>query len=113
MPGYVHAWYQDIGAHVKKDQLLATIDTPELDQQITQARADLGAAQAAQKLSAITAQRWENLLPLDAVSKQDAEDKEEDLESKIGAVKAAAGQSGPASGAERLRPASSRPSTAW
>ena len=68
---------------------MATIDTPELDQQIGQARADLGAAQAAQKLSAITAQRWENLLPLDAVSKQDAETKEEDLESKIGAVKAA------------------------
>jgi multidrug efflux pump subunit AcrA (membrane-fusion protein) len=75
VPGYVHAWYQDIGAHVKKDQLLANIDTPELDQQIDQARADLSAAQAAQKLSAITAKRWENLLPLDAVSKQDAETK--------------------------------------
>jgi multidrug efflux pump subunit AcrA (membrane-fusion protein) len=89
VPGYVHAWYQDIGAHVKKDQLLANIDTPELDQQIDQARADLSAAQAAQKLSAITAKRWENLLPLDAVSKQDAETKEEDLESKNGAVKGA------------------------
>ena len=44
VPGYVHAWYQDIGAHVKKDELLATIDTPELDQQIGQARADLSAA---------------------------------------------------------------------
>lgn len=89
VPGYVLAWYQDIGAHVKKNQLLATIDTPELDQQITQARADLSAAQAAQKLSAVTAKRWENLLPLDAVSKQDAETKEEDLESKNGAVQAA------------------------
>ncbi len=89
VPGYVHAWYQDIGAHVKKDQLLATIDTPELDQQITQARADLSAAQAAQKLSAATARRWQTLLPLDAVSKQDAEDKEEDLESKNGAVESA------------------------
>src|ERR1700728_1859988 len=89
VPGYVHAWYQDIGAHVKKDQLLANIDTPELDQQIDQARADLSAAQAAQKWSAITAKRWENLLPLDAVSKQDAETKEEDLESKNGAVKGA------------------------
>ena len=38
VPGYVHAWYKDIGAHVKKGDLLATIDTPELDQQITQAR---------------------------------------------------------------------------
>ena len=89
VPGYVHAWYKDIGAHVKKGDVLATIDTPELDQQISQARADLSNAQAAQKLSAITAQRWQNLLPLDAVSKQDAEEKEEDLESKTGAVKAA------------------------
>ncbi|HXL70344.1 MAG TPA: efflux RND transporter periplasmic adaptor subunit [Rhizomicrobium sp.] len=89
VPGYVHAWYQDIGAHVKKDQLLATIDTPELDQQITQAHADLGAAQAAQKLSDVTARRYQTLLPLDAVSKQDTEDKQEDLESKNGAVKSA------------------------
>jgi RND family efflux transporter MFP subunit len=89
VPGYVHAWYKDIGAHVKKGDLLATIDTPELDQQISQARADVGAAIAAQKLSGTTARRWESLLPLDAVSKQDAEEKEEDLASKTGAVKAA------------------------
>lgn len=89
VPGYVHAWFKDIGAHVKKGDVLATIDTPELDQQISQARADLSNAQAAQKLSAITAQRWQNLLPLDAVSKQDAEEKEEDLQSKTGAVRAA------------------------
>ncbi|HEX3754886.1 MAG TPA: efflux RND transporter periplasmic adaptor subunit [Rhizomicrobium sp.] len=89
VPGYVHAWYKDIGAHVKQGELLATIDTPELDQQISQARADLGEAVAAQKLSATTAGRWESLLPLDAVSKQDVEEKEEDLASKSGAVKAA------------------------
>ena len=89
VPGYVRAWYKDIGAHVKKGDVLAKIDTPELDQQISQARADLSNAQAAQKLSAITAQRWQNLLPLDAVSKQDAEEKEEDLQSKTGAVTAA------------------------
>lgn len=89
VPGYVHAWYKDIGAHVKKGDLLATIDTPELDQQISQASADVGAAIAAQKLSGTTAQRWESLLPLDAVSRQDAEEKEEDLASKTGAVKAA------------------------
>jgi multidrug efflux system membrane fusion protein len=89
VPGYVHAWYRDIGAHVKKGDLLATIDTPELDQQISQARADVSAAAAAQKLSGTTAQRWESLLPLDAVSKQDAEEKEEDLAGKTGAAKAA------------------------
>src|SRR6202034_4447889 len=67
VPGYVHAWNKDIGAHVKKGDLLAIIDTPELDQQISQARADLGAAAAAVKLSGTTAQRWESLLPMDAV----------------------------------------------
>ena len=78
-----------IGAWVKKGDVLATIDTPELDQQISQARADAGAAVSAQKLSAITAQRWNSLLPLDAVSKQDAEEKNQDLASKIGAAKGA------------------------
>jgi multidrug efflux system membrane fusion protein len=89
VPGYVQAWYKDIGAHVKKGDVLATIDTPELDQQISQARADMGAAEAAEKMSGTTAQRWQSLLPLDAVSKQDAEEKEEDLASKTGAAKAA------------------------
>jgi multidrug efflux system membrane fusion protein len=89
VPGYVHAWYKDIGARVKKGDVLALIDTPELDQQISQARADLGAAQSAQKLSAVTAERWNSLLPLDAVSKQDAEEKTNDLASKAGATKSA------------------------
>lgn len=89
VPGYVHAWNKDIGARVRKGDLLATIDTPELDQQISQARADLSAATAAAKLSGTTAERWESLLPLDAVSKQDAEEKEEDFASKSGAAKAA------------------------
>jgi multidrug efflux system membrane fusion protein len=89
VPGYVHAWYKDIGARVKKGDVLALIDTPELDQQISQVRADLGAAQSAQKLSAVTAERWNSLLPLDAVSKQDAEEKTNDLASKAGATKSA------------------------
>jgi len=89
VPGYVHAWYKDIGARVKKGDVLATIDTPELDQQITQARADLGQAVSAQKLSEVTNQRWASLLPLDAVSKQDAEEKSQDLTAKQGATEAA------------------------
>jgi membrane fusion protein, multidrug efflux system len=89
VPGYVHAWYKDIGAHVKKDDVLALVDTPELDQQISQARADVGAARSAEKLSAVTAERWNSLLPLDAVSKQDAEEKTTDLASKTGATNAA------------------------
>jgi len=89
VPGYVHAWYKDIGARVKKGDVLALIDTPELDQQIAQARADLGAALSAKKLSATTAERWNSLLPLDAVSKQDVEDKNQDLAGKSGAAAAA------------------------
>ncbi|HUO01736.1 MAG TPA: efflux RND transporter periplasmic adaptor subunit [Rhizomicrobium sp.] len=86
--GYVHAWYQDIGAHVKKDQLLATIDTPDLDQQIANARANLNASVAAQKLALVTAQRWEDLLKQGAVARQDADTKEEALESANATVKA-------------------------
>jgi RND family efflux transporter MFP subunit len=88
VPGYVHAWYKDIGARVKKGDVLASIDTPELDQQISQARADLGAAVSAKQLSGTTAARWNALLPLDAVSKQDVEDKDQDLASKTGAANA-------------------------
>ncbi len=89
VPGYVKSWQYDIGAHVKKGDVLAVIDTPELDQQILQARADLSAAQSNEKLSAATAERWNGLLPLDAVSKQDVEDKNADLASKAGAAKSA------------------------
>jgi multidrug efflux system membrane fusion protein len=88
VPGYVHAWYQDIGAHVKKDQLLATIDTPDLDQQIANARANLNVSAAAQKLALVTAQRWEDLLKQGAVARQDTDTKEEALESANATVKA-------------------------
>lgn len=89
VPGYVHAWYQDIGAHVKKGQLLATIDTPDLDQQIANARANLNVTIAAQKLALVTAQRWADLLKQDAVDRQDYDTKEEALESANATVKAA------------------------
>jgi RND family efflux transporter MFP subunit len=89
VPGYVKAWYKDIGASVKQGDVLAVIDTPELDQQIAQARANFGTAQAAERLSGATAKRWESLLPLDAVSKQDVEEKDADLAAKAGSVKAA------------------------
>ena len=89
VPGYVHAWYQDIGAHVKKNQILATIDTPDLDQQIVNARANVNAAVAAQKLAHVTAQRWEDLLRQGAVARQDADTKEEALESANASVNAA------------------------
>jgi len=80
--GYVKAWYVDIGQPVKAGQLLAEIDSPDLDAQVAQARADLATAQANQKLSATTAERWKGLLASDAVSRQDAEDKYGDLAAK-------------------------------
>ena len=87
--GYVKSWNRDIGAHVKKGEVLAVIDTPELDQQITQARADLSAAVAAQKLSAVTAARWHDLLRQDAVAQQDVDIKDADLAAKNEALKSA------------------------
>ncbi|HZQ25317.1 MAG TPA: efflux RND transporter periplasmic adaptor subunit [Terriglobales bacterium] len=71
--GYLRRWYTDIGAHVKKGQLLAEIETPELDQQLQQARANLSTAEANLNLAQITAQRYEGLLKSDSVSKQETD----------------------------------------
>src|SRR5467141_2965037 len=71
--GYVKAWYFDIGAHVKQGQLLAEIETPEVDQQLQQARADFDTAQANLRQAQITADRWEALLKSDAVSQQETD----------------------------------------
>ncbi len=69
--GYLTHWYFDIGSEVKKGQLLAEIETPELDQQLRQARADLTTAQANAKLAGITAHRTAELLKSDSVSTQE------------------------------------------
>jgi RND family efflux transporter MFP subunit len=87
--GYIKAWHVDIGAHVKAGQVLADIDTPELDQQLAQAKADLATAAANQKLAQTTAKRWNSLLAQDAVSRQEAEEKNGDLEAKTALVTAA------------------------
>lgn len=71
--GYVKNWYFDIGAHVKKGQLLAEIETPEVDAQLRQARADLATSQANLHLAEITATRYQDLLKSDSVSKQDTD----------------------------------------
>lgn len=71
--GYVKKWYFDIGAHVKKGQLLAIIETPELDQQLEQARHNLATAQANLELARITKERYDGLLKKRAVSQQDAD----------------------------------------
>lgn len=87
--GYVKAWYADIGAHVKSGQLLADIDTPEVDQQLLQARADLNTAQANSNLSQLTAQRFEGLKNTDSVSKQDVDNAEGDYAAKQAMVSSA------------------------
>src|ERR1700756_1102180 len=71
--GYLRKWYFDIGAHVKKGQLLAIIETPEVDQQLQQARSNLLTAQANLELAAITKTRYQGLLTKNAVSQQDVD----------------------------------------
>src|ERR1700675_3281575 len=71
--GYVKKWYVDIGASVKKGQLLAEIDTPEVDQQLRQSRSNLATAEANLKLAEITKNRYLDLLKTNAVSQQDAD----------------------------------------
>ena len=87
--GYLKHWYVDIGAHVKAGQLLADIETPEVDQQLRQSRADLGTAEANLNLSKITTTRYADLLKTDSVSKQDADNAEGDYEAKQATVQSA------------------------
>jgi RND family efflux transporter MFP subunit len=92
--GYVSKWYVDIGTPVKTGQLLATIDAPEVDQQLVAARADLETARANQNLSQTTATRWSTLLQKDAVSKQESDEKQGDLAAKKALTNAAAANVG-------------------
>jgi RND family efflux transporter MFP subunit len=71
--GYLQKWYFDIGAHVKKGQLLAVVDTPEVDQQLQQSLSNLNTAKANLTLAEITKNRYEGLLKKNAVSQQDAD----------------------------------------
>lgn len=87
--GYLKKWYHDIGSRVHKDDLLVDIDTPEVDQQLSQARADLNTAQANANLSKITAARYQELIKTDGVSKQEVDNAVGDLEAKTAAVKSA------------------------
>jgi multidrug efflux system membrane fusion protein len=87
--GYLKQWYVDIGTKVKSGQTLATIDVPDQDQQLAQAKADLATAVANEKLSAITAKRWNALLKENAVAPQDVDEKNGDLAAKIAATASA------------------------
>jgi RND family efflux transporter MFP subunit len=77
--GYLKKWYKDIGSHVAKGELLAEIDTPEIDQELAQARADLVTAQANLSLSTLTDARYQDLIKSDSVSRQDLDNANGDL----------------------------------
>lgn len=87
--GYLKKWYHDIGSHVNQGELLADIDTPEVDQQLAQARADLGTSQANENLSRITATRYEELIKTDGVSKQEVDNAVGDYAAKRAAAASA------------------------
>jgi RND family efflux transporter MFP subunit len=87
--GYVKQWYTDIGTPVKAGQLMADIDTPEVDDQLRQAEADLGTAQANGALADSTARRWKALLATDSVSKQETDEKVGDAQAKTAMVASA------------------------
>ncbi|MHB8477114.1 MAG: efflux RND transporter periplasmic adaptor subunit [Steroidobacteraceae bacterium] len=88
--GYLRAWHTDIGTPVKKGQLLAEIESPEVDRQLSQAEADLATAQANYLLAKSTDVRWQGLLATESVSRQDAEQRAGDAAAKKAAVQSAA-----------------------
>ena len=91
VPGYLLMWYKDIGARVKAGELLGVIDTPDLDQQLHQAMADLNSAQANLTLAEVTAKRWKALLSSSSVSQQSVDEKVADavaLKAKVAAAQA-------------------------
>ena len=87
--GYLKRWHVDIGAHVKAGQVLAEIETPELDQQLLQAQADLATSRANERLSQTTTARWAKMLASDSVPQQEADEKAGDYEAKKAIVAAA------------------------
>jgi RND family efflux transporter MFP subunit len=87
--GYLKRWTADIGTHVKKGQLLAEIDTPELDQQLMQARADQATAEANTRLASTTAERYRDLIKTDSVSRQDLDNANGNFEAKQAAEESA------------------------
>jgi RND family efflux transporter MFP subunit len=87
--GYLKSWHADIGARVKAGQLLAEIDTPEVDQQLQQARADLSTVEANLHLAEITATRYKDLMKSDSVAQQDVDNANGNYEARRTAVESA------------------------
>jgi RND family efflux transporter MFP subunit len=88
--GYLKRWYADIGTRVHTGQLLAEIETPEVNHELQQARADLAVAEANLKLAQTTAARWKFLLKTQSVSQQETDQKVGDMNSKQAMVDSAA-----------------------
>lgn len=86
--GYLQKWFFDIGAHVRRGQLMATIETPELDQQLQVAEADLKSAQANLNLANTTSMRYQNLLKSNSVSQQQTDEAMGNAASKQAALEA-------------------------
>jgi RND family efflux transporter MFP subunit len=87
--GYVKVWYHDIGSHVHKGELLAVIETPELDQQLAQAKADLATAQSNSAIAKVTADRYQGLIGQNAVSQQDTDNTAAQLRASMTQVNSA------------------------
>lgn len=87
--GYLKRWYCDIGSHVKSGQLLAEIESPEVDQQLQQAKEDLSTAEANLKLAEITAERYGALLKQDSIAKQDVDTAVQNAAARASGVKSA------------------------
>jgi RND family efflux transporter MFP subunit len=87
--GYVRHWYADIGTKVRAGQTLADIETPELDAQLQQARADVATAKANYAFANSTARRWQTMLQTQSVSQQDADSKTSDSAAKLAALASA------------------------
>jgi RND family efflux transporter MFP subunit len=87
--GYLKSWDVDIGQHVEAGQLLAEIDTPEVDQQLAQAKAEVAQADANLALAKSTSERWVDLLKTASVSEQETAEKQADYELKKANLEAA------------------------
>jgi len=87
--GYLGHWYTDIGTHVKNGQLLADIQSPEVDAQLSQARADAATAEANYQIARVTAARWEEMLKSNAVSQQSSEESASTMKAKQAMLSAA------------------------
>jgi RND family efflux transporter MFP subunit len=92
--GYLRAWNSDIGTHVRKGQLLAVIEAPEVDQQLTQARAMLSQAQANLQLATVTSARYRDLIKSNSVSQQEVDNNNQNLMSQTANVQAASAEVG-------------------